>query len=155
MDDSAVSTVQGAKKFEQIGGDAADKLLDGIISGSEMAKARSAFIIVDLHVGVGNVFDGFLLRKRSSTVPVFYFAAGEDSTTLEWLRKTKCDEIAELFGDEKIVVLGHVKAAKERPPDKSKQPPLDKCPPWPPLGPGCPSRIRRPLCWSQLRLSQP
>ena len=114
MDDSAVCTVQGAKRFEQIGPDAADKLLDGIVTGSELAKGRSAFIIVDLHVGVGNMFDGFVSRRRGSTVPCFYFGAGEDTTTLEWLQKTKRNDIAELFGDDKLVIPGHVKAPKDR-----------------------------------------
>ena len=112
MDDSSVCTVQGAKRFEQIGPDAADKLLDGIVAGSEAVKGRSAVIVVDVHVGVGNMFDGFVLRRRGSTVPYFYFGAGEDTTTLEWMRKMKRDELAELFGDDKIVVPGHVKAPK-------------------------------------------
>lgn len=112
VDDTASVTVQGAKRFEQIGPDAADKLLDGIISGSEVVKGRSAVIVVDVHVGVGNLFDGFLSRRRGSSVPCFYFGAGEDTTTLEWLRKTKRDQISELFADDKIVVPGHVKAPK-------------------------------------------
>ena len=114
MDDSTSSTVQGAKKFEQIGGDAADKVLESLTTGAELGKGgRNAFIIVDLHIGVGNFFDGFLARRRASTVPLFYIAAGEDTTTLEWLHKTKLNEIADLFGEDKLVIPGHVKAAKD------------------------------------------
>jgi hypothetical protein len=113
VDDTAVVTVQGAKRFEQIGSDAADKLLDGIVTGSEVTKmGRSACIVVDLHIGVGNIFDAFVTRRRNSSVPVFYIGAGEDTTTLEWLRKTKRDELADLFGDDKLIVPGHVKAPK-------------------------------------------
>jgi hypothetical protein len=54
--DTTGAVVQGARKFEQIGGDAADKLMTALFEGATI-DSRSALIVVDLNVGVGNMFD--------------------------------------------------------------------------------------------------
>ena len=75
-DDSTSSTIQGAKKFEQIGPDASYKLIHNATENLSFPD-RSVLILADNSPGVGNNFEAFLKLKGTLQLPVFHFGVLE------------------------------------------------------------------------------
>ena len=78
----------GARKVEQIGQNACEKLLLGMMTDLQMT-GRSGVFIVDLNMSVGNMFDAFANLKSTWNMPVFYIGCTDDFQTAEWFGMQK------------------------------------------------------------------
>jgi hypothetical protein len=78
----------GARKVEQIGQNACEKLLLGMMIDLQMT-GRSGVFIVDLNMSVGNMFDAFANLKSTWNMPVFYIGCTDDFQTAEWFGMQK------------------------------------------------------------------
>ena len=81
------ATVHGSKKVEQIGCDAALKLLDAALEGLSLPQS-TALLVCDWHCGVGDVMRAFFERRKAMKNPTFYFWATHDSVLQQWLLHT-------------------------------------------------------------------
>lgn len=86
----------GARKVEQIGKDGCEKLLMSMVNDLQMT-ARSAVFIVDLNMGVGQMFEAFANLKSTWNMPVFYIGCTDDCQTSEWFGVQKTVSCLELF----------------------------------------------------------
>ena len=66
-------TIQGAKKWVQLGGDASGNILSGLINGSELPP-RSRLVFVDVLPMTGNFFDGWLQVRQLANIATHYVA---------------------------------------------------------------------------------
>ena len=83
---------RGAKKWEQLGVDAALKVLDSTIDGLGSGNI-SAVLVVDLHVTSGDLFEAFLIKKLSTNLPLYYWGVGEDSPTVQFVLKARAENV--------------------------------------------------------------
>ena len=58
--DDSPATVQGGKKFMQIGLDANLKLLDAAVDGIDWSESRTALLLNEVNTNVGGLFDAYL-----------------------------------------------------------------------------------------------
>ncbi len=103
--DEAKVLVKGGKKWEQIGPDAATKVLGGLLTGIDL-PARSCFIVIDLFPGVGNFFDAFVDLRKALNHPMVYVGTSDDLGRLEWLQQTKSQNLAQLWSAGALSVPG-------------------------------------------------
>jgi hypothetical protein len=73
----------GARKIEQIGQNACEKLLQGMMKDLNMTS-RSGVFIIDLNVSVGNMFEAFASLRSSFNLPTFYIGCTDETETAEW-----------------------------------------------------------------------
>ena len=78
----------GARKVEQIGQNACEKLLQGMMKDLSIT-GRSGVFIIDLHVSVGNMFEAFAALRSSWNLPTFYIVCTDDTETAEWFNLHK------------------------------------------------------------------
>lgn len=78
----------GARKVEQIGQNACEKILSGMMQDLQLT-ARSAIYIIDLNMSVGNMFEAYASLKSSWNYPVFYIGCTDDAQTAEWFQLHK------------------------------------------------------------------
>ena len=104
--DESVVTVQGALKFQQIGCDAAKKVISSLLSGATV-PARIPILIVDLHAGVGNFAEATIELQCIMNQPMVYVGVTDDSMTCEWLRESKVDLVTQKIEQEELTVAGH------------------------------------------------
>jgi hypothetical protein len=113
-DSSGKNNVQVATKYMQIGEDAADKIIGGMLQNMEFAE-RSAVLLLDLSPDVGDFCNAFITNKAKYTFPMFYFAACKDEVRLEWFEKTMQEHLVRLFGEGKLNVPGFTPKPKDPP----------------------------------------
>ncbi len=104
--DDSVVVVQGAHKFQQIGVDAAKKILLGLLEDSELGQ-RVPLLVVDIQCGVGNFADAFIEVRSKFNRPMAYVGLADDSIGLLWLQETKVDSVAAAIGKGELKVAGH------------------------------------------------
>ena len=73
----------GARKIEQIGQNACEKLLQGMMKDLHITS-RSGVFIIDLNVSVGNMFEAFAALRSSFNLPTFYIGCTDETETAEW-----------------------------------------------------------------------
>ncbi len=105
VDDGAV-TVQGAKKFEQIGTDASTKVLLAVLEGVDLPP-RTPILLIDLNASVGHFIDGFVEARLAVNRPLYYVAVHDDAMALSWLQQTKLDMVCDMVQRKAITVPGH------------------------------------------------
>ena len=106
-DDSAGGVVQGGKKYEQIGDDGAEKLVDALLSGLEF-KERALIVLVDLTPLVGNFISAFFAaRVKFQATPMFYFGVCSTHMHREWLERQTLSKLLKLFVADKFVIPGY------------------------------------------------
>ena len=109
--DSTEAVVQGAGKYEQIGDDAADKILTSMLDNVNFEQ-RAAVVIADLNPGVGNMFQAFMKAKQDQRVPLFFLCVCESTVHLDWCRSTWVDTLVANFQEGKLNIPGaHPQAA--------------------------------------------
>ena len=87
------SHVRGGKRFEQIGIDAASKMLESLLeSNNQVPDEMSAIVILDLSVGVGDFFYAWLRRQSAVRFPLLFVGANSNATEAEWLRHVTLEE---------------------------------------------------------------
>ena len=87
------SHVRGGKRFEQIGIDAASKMLESLLeSNNQVPDEMSAIVILDLSVGVGDFFYAWLRRQSAVRFPLLFVGANSNATEAEWLRRVTLEE---------------------------------------------------------------
>lgn len=104
--DESMVTVQGAMKFQQIGVDAAQKVISALLSDATL-PARIPILIVDLHAGVGNFAEAAVELQCTLNHPIVYVGVTEDPMTCEWLRENKLELVTQKIEKEQLVVAGH------------------------------------------------
>ena len=143
------SGLSAAKKFTQIGEDAAEKLIQGILTNVDFPD-RNCIIFVDLNADVGDFLGGFISTRSKTSVPMYYVGICKDAIHQEWFEKTWAETVVKLMTDESLKVPGFV--VKSRDPPESL---LESPPPKPTLNlmvwlgdqegkPGCPSGVSIP-----------
>ena len=148
-DDSTTGTIQHAARYQQIGEDAADKVISTLLQNVDFVE-RNAVLLIDLSPDVGDFFSAFVSNKVKLNTPMFYFGVCKDDVHLEWFEKTWLEHLAKMFADAKLAVPGFA--------PKSTEPPaslLESTPPKPQLNimtwlpdkenkPGCPKGLAIP-----------
>ena len=104
--DDSPALVQGAAKYQQIGADAAKKVLQGILEDSTI-PAGMPLLLVDLHAGVGNFADAFLELRADFKRPMSYVGFTEDAMTREWLQEVKTERTAQMITKSEMKIPGH------------------------------------------------
>lgn len=126
--DDANVTVQGANKFQQLGVDACEKLLTGMLDNLASTD-RHALVIMDLNPDVGDVFAAVQkIRPSYQSLTLHYVATCYTQVHQEWFEHTWINNLARQFENKELVVPGFQ--------PKSYSPPsnlLDEPPPRPPL----------------------
>ena len=114
--EDAEATIQGARKFEQIGLSAAERILEACLDKVEMTS-KGALFLVDLHPVVGNCFDAMVKKRNQFNMPVFYIGCFDDSLTAEWFTKCKKDQVVRLHAEGQIMIPGYKAPDMEMPSD--------------------------------------
>lgn len=140
--------VQGGRRFEQLGEDAAMKLLQATIDTVDFGE-RTMLVLVDVSPGVGNMMTAFVKLKGNR--PMYYFAACESDVHQAWLHETTLSIMQEDFVAGRLTIPGITPAAVT-PPDGV----IESQPPRPDLQllvwmadvpniPGCPQGVKFPV----------
>ena len=104
-DDSSSNQVQGAARMEQIGDEAADKILSNLMECVEF-PGRTAVLILDLSPQVGNFFSATMKLKQSMNTPVFYMAVCDSEVHYDWFLKYWTDELVTNFQKGSFKIAG-------------------------------------------------
>jgi hypothetical protein len=95
-----------AKKFEQIGDDAADKVLCSILDGLECTE-RLAIVVLDLNPDVGNFFSAFQkARSKFSGLSLHYVGTCYTQMHQEWFEKAWLDQLSQQFASGELIIPG-------------------------------------------------
>ena len=114
-DDSADCTVQSGKKFEQVGVDAAHKVLQSAFEGVEF-DGRKAIVIADVSLGVGDMFQAWVKFKGSYQVPCFFFfGVAESDVHKKRFEITHKAKLVEMFNNGSLMIPGFTPAGAEPP----------------------------------------
>ena len=114
--------VQSGKKFEQVGVDAAHKVLQGAFEGMEF-DGRKAIVIADVSLGVGDMFQAWVKFKGSYQVPCFFFGVAESDVHKKWFEITHKAKLVEMFNDGSLIIPGFTPAGAEPPKEILEAPP--------------------------------
>ena len=94
--DSDEYLFHGARKVEQIGQNACEKLLNGMLTDLPMT-GRSGVFLIDLNLNVGNMYEAFAALKGTWNQPVFFVGATDDPNCAEWFNLHKVAPCLKLF----------------------------------------------------------
>lgn len=119
-DDTA--SVRGGKRYEQVGSNAALKLLESILDG-ELPAGISAVVVVDTSLHVGDFFFAWLERVKALKFPVFFVGATCDRTVLEWFTQHSQEELSEKILAGQLQLPGFQGRPKTPPADVLTAPP--------------------------------
>jgi hypothetical protein len=122
-DDKDTSGLCAAKKIAQIGEDAAQKLMEGLLTNVEFPE-RHGVIWVDMNPEVGDFLGGFIQVRSKTNTPMFYIAICKDEIHKEWFVKTWTDSIAKSIIEGKLKIPGFVAKAKDPPDSLMEAPPV-------------------------------
>ncbi|CAK9014882.1 Uncharacterized protein SCF082_LOCUS12523, partial [Durusdinium trenchii] len=106
----------GARKVEQVGQNACEKLLQGMMKDLSLT-GRSGVFVIDLNMSVGNMFEAFAALKSTWNMPTYYVGCTDDHGTAEWFDLHKQEWLARLHMDGSLTVPGFAKPAEECPAD--------------------------------------
>jgi len=112
----------GAKKFEQVGPSACSKMIDSLIDGIAI-EAKSAVVIIDFHLGVGDFLTAWLAKKPSLSCPSFFVGCTDDSVVKDWVLCNCKEKIAKAHMAGEFVIPGVANISPELPPDLVQEPP--------------------------------
>lgn len=107
--------VHGAKKFEQMGDNAMNKLLASMLDKVEF-KERSAIVICDLSPGVGDMFQGYMQIRAAGNQNLYYYGVCSTGVHKDWCTKTWTQAIADQLKDKTLKLPG-VTPKPDDPPD--------------------------------------
>ena len=113
-DDSTEGHVQSGKKHEQIGPDAAHKVLQGAFENVEF-DGRKAVIVADVSLGVGDMFQAWVKFRASHQVPSFFFGVAESDVHKEWFEITHKAKLVDMFNSGALIIPGFTPAGAEPP----------------------------------------
>lgn len=113
---------QGPKRYDQIGCDAASKLLDATVDGLTF-PSRGAWLLVDLMPNAGEMLEAFLHKRLGTTNPGFYFGVCGDEAALEWTKLHLVERMALLVTEKKLTIPGLAAPEKEMPTNLKESPP--------------------------------
>jgi hypothetical protein len=105
--------VQGGHKFQQIGDDAAHKLLQSTVGSVDFGE-RTMVMVVDVNPNVGNMLNAFL--KMRGNMPLYYFGICDNNIHESWLSATTIANALEQFTSGKLLIPG-VTPATVAPPE--------------------------------------
>ena len=105
--DSRDAKVHGAAKASQLGVNACEKVLQGIMIGPNWKNVRGCFL-VDLWVKVGDMLDAFLNSRSGWKVNAYYIGLCENQTELAWVMNATETKLAEEFEAMKQLPTGEV-----------------------------------------------
>lgn len=110
------ASVRGGKRFEQIGVSAALKLLESLVD-KDLPNGTHAVVLVDLALGVGDMFWAWLERCKALRFPLFFLGATSDPMTLEWSQHHCLEELSEKLLSEDLKLPGFTPKSTEPPAD--------------------------------------
>ena len=110
------ASVRGGKRFEQIGVSAALKLLESLVD-KDLPNGTHAVVLVDLALGVGDMFWAWLERCKALRFPLFFLGATSDPMTLEWFQHHCLEELSEKLLSEDLKLPGFTPKSTEPPAD--------------------------------------
>ena len=113
--DGSASTVQGAKKFEQIGVDGSLKIMDSVLDGVDFSDGRLALCWCEMNLTTGFLFDAFVIKRDSMNIPMYYFSGTDDPVLAEFIIATKTSMLADMHMAGKLAVPGFAKAESDLP----------------------------------------
>jgi hypothetical protein len=116
---------QGSHRWQQIGVDAALKLLDGMVDDSFVKVPEpTSLLICDLSLQVGDLARAFLQKRKSLNLASFFFGATHDAVTLDWLQHDLRDTAVSEFLSGGLTIPGKKAPAMDLPPDLIHQMPV-------------------------------
>ena len=98
--------VKGPLKMQQIGKDAAEKVLRGLLDDMDL-PGRSPVLIVDMNAIVGNFADAFISVRAQINRSLYYIGFVDDPMGLDWLQETKLNYIADCVAMGSVKIPGH------------------------------------------------
>ena len=107
-------SVRGGCRFEQIGPSASCKLLESLLENDLPGKI-SGLLVLDLSLGVGDLFWAWLERVKAMKFPILYVAASADPTAVEWVQHTIQEELTEKLLSGDVVLPGFHVRPKDAP----------------------------------------
>jgi len=116
--------IGAARKFMQIGEDAAGKMLTGMITNVEFGD-KGGVLWLDLNPDVGDFAQAFFNQRGKAHVPTFYYATCRDDVHQEWLEKSLVEYYSREFTEERFTLPG-VKPKSRTPPDDLLETPPPK-----------------------------
>ena len=99
-------SVHGARKFEQLGEDACDKVLQALLEGITFTE-RTAILVVDFSPDVGDMFRAFLSARARMTMPMYFFGACQHDVHRDWLKHHLTNSMAEMVKNQQLKVPGY------------------------------------------------
>ena len=78
----------GARKVEQVGQNACEKLLTGMVQDLQLT-GRSGVFVIDLNMSVGNMFEAFASLRSSWNMPAFDIGCTDEVQNAEWFQLHK------------------------------------------------------------------
>ena len=107
-------SVRGGRRFEQIGPSASCKLLESLLE-NDLPGNISGLLVLDLSLGVGDLFWAWLERVKAMKFPILYVAASADPTAVEWVQHTIQEELTEKLLSGDVVLPGFHVRPKDAP----------------------------------------
>ena len=99
------ATVTGAPKYCQGGCQGFEALLDGLLTGPDLASTP-AIVCVDLYSRVGDCFEAVIKKKQGFNTPLFYFGVAEEGKEKDWLQGTQRESMIERVMDGSLKLPG-------------------------------------------------
>ena len=84
----------GARRFEAIGTDACEKMLDSTLDTLMDSPRIGACVVIDTNPTNGDLFDAFVKKKLSMNIPLFYFGVSPDATFVEFILEHRVAALA-------------------------------------------------------------
>lgn len=92
--EAATNHVKGGKRYEQIGVDAGCKLLESLLETEDkLPDGFSGVMIIDLNMGVGDVFHAWLQRVKATNYNLFYVGTSSNSMETEWINHVIAEQV--------------------------------------------------------------
>lgn len=88
--------VKGASKYSQLGTPACKELWDSVLRGSTHDEVGPAVLLLDLHVGVGDMLQAFC-SLRSSRPNTFYLGFCEDANETMYVEQLMKENLADMY----------------------------------------------------------
>jgi hypothetical protein len=118
----------GSKRFEQPGVDVCLKLLDSTVDGFNVGSGlgmKGAWLLLDGHVGCGDMLQAFVMKRVTTSTPGFYFGLCESAEAADWVLAHVRERLSDLV-HEKLLQLPGFSVGEDAMPEALRlQPPAD------------------------------
>eukprot|EP00438_Fugacium_kawagutii_P022435 Skav232862 [mRNA] locus=scaffold2451:162468:166474:+ [translate_table: standard] len=90
--------IKGANKYAQLGSAACKEIFDSVLRGSSIADVGPGVLLIDLHVGVGDMMQAFC-SLRANRPHTFYLGFAEDANEALYVQQLMKEQLADQFSN--------------------------------------------------------